>query len=1032
MKAIYELSDMTQCLRSTIWSILPFVVLYLWLPFHIRALFRSQSRDVPLTALSIAKAISLIFLFAIAVMDLCFWLLDRDGFNAVDVADPSLRLLTFGPLLGLLFFERRRGFRISPLQCGVFSVFLATSLLPLYSHIKEQVEGDEESKAFPAGTFIASFVFILVSFVCHFFVEGKPAYSGPDAPEDTPKPCPEILASCPSKLTFSWFTGFAWTGVKRTLVATDLWDLAPAIRSRRVVARFNRHWEKLSNSINFVKSASGGANATNASFTKTGEHVQIKTGSDKKKSETKGPQISIYPSLVKTFGAAFAIGSVFKLVQDLMLFASPILQQFLIQFVKDPSKPLWQGLFLALCLLLATTVQTLLISQYFYRMYIVGIWVRAAVTSAVYRKALRVSQTSKKDITTGEIVNLMSVDVQRLVDMMPYINMIWSSPMQIAGALFFLWLQLGPSVLAGLLVMILLIPVNGAIAAKSRSFQIAQMKQKDQRVKMMNEILQGMKILKLFAWEESFEKVIADIRGGEIKILTKMAYLQAGSSFIWSSAPFVVSLVTFATYVLVDENNVLDAEKAFVSLSLFNILRFPLSMLPMMIAGIVQANVSVKRINKFMNAEEVDVRAIEHVNKSGGDGANNAASTSTSAKYAIRMDEASFTWDREAETPTIKDVTLDVEKGKLVAVVGTVGSGKSSLVSSVLGELEKIEGRVVLDGSVAYVAQQAWIQNETLKNNILFNLPYDEAKYNRCLDACALRPDLEVLPGGDATEIGEKGINLSGGQKQRVSLARALYCDADIYLMDDPLSAVDSHVGKHIFEQVLGPSGCLKDKTRVLVTHGIAFLPKVDNIVVLKEGSISETGTYQELLDHKGAFSEFLMQFITSMESGEGEEAAADDEELAAIKDTLEHTLGKEELQRNLSRLRSQDSECSGSGRERHASITSNGSNKSAAGGGKGTPARNGSLKSKDGSPVKRSRSKSADKVGDGKPAGGGGGEGEKKGQQQYAEEKSEAGMVQWAVYLFYIKSMGLALFAACVVFFTLYQFASSGARYST
>lgn len=201
--------------------------------------------------------------------------------------------------------------------------------------------------------------------------------------------------------------------------------------------------------------------------------------------------------------------------------------------------------------------------------------------------------------------------------------------------------------------------------------------------------------------------------------------------------------------------------------------------------------------------------------------------------------------------------------------MGSVGSGKSSLVSAFLGEMEKTSGRVNTYGSIAYVAQQAWIQNATLKDNILFGKPFDKRNYERIIEACALKPDFEMLPAGDQTEIGEKGINLSGGQKQRVSLARAVYADSDIYFLDDPLSAVDSHVGKHIFEKVIGPQGLLKNKTRVLVTHGITYLPQVDGIVVLKNGEVSEMGTYKELLDKKGAFAEFLVQHITEADEDE-------------------------------------------------------------------------------------------------------------------------------------------------------------------
>ena len=304
-----------------------------------RTLFRSQSRNVPLSYLSVTKVITIVILISLSVMDLCFWSMGSgDSINLIDVADPVLRLLTFGPLLVLLFAERARGFRISHLQFITFLLYLTTSLLPLYSRIRQLAEGSDRSgdETLPAATFMVSFACILVNFVCHFFIEKSPTYTGPNAPEDTPNPCPEILASCPSRLFFSWFTGLAWTGAKRPLAAEDLWDLHPVIASRTVVPRFNRYWEKISSSISFIKSSS---RLNNASYAANADNVEIKP-SKKEKSKY---QISIFPSMVKAFGFSFLFGSIFKLIHDLMVFAQPILQKFIIQFAKDSTKPLWQG-----------------------------------------------------------------------------------------------------------------------------------------------------------------------------------------------------------------------------------------------------------------------------------------------------------------------------------------------------------------------------------------------------------------------------------------------------------------------------------------------------------------------------------------------------------------------------------------------------------------------------------------------------------------------------------------------------------------
>uniref|UniRef100_A0A5F9C1S4 Multidrug resistance-associated protein 1 n=1 Tax=Oryctolagus cuniculus TaxID=9986 RepID=A0A5F9C1S4_RABIT len=550
----------------------------------------------------------------------------------------------------------------------------------------------------------------------------------------------------------------------------------------------------------------------------------------------------------------------FKAVHDLMMFAGPEILKLLINFVNDKTAPDWQGYFYTALLFVSACLQTLVLHQYFHICFVSGMRIKTAVIGAVYRKALVITNSARKSSTVGEIVNLMSVDAQRFMDLATYINMIWSAPLQVILALCLLWLNLGPSVLAGVAVMVLMVPFNAVMAMKTKTYQVAHMKSKDNRIKLMNEILNGIKVLKLYAWELAFKEKVMDIRQEELKVLKKSAYLAAVGTFTWVCTPFLVALSTFAVYVMVDENNILDAQKAFVSLALFNILRFPLNILPMVISSIVQASVSLKRLRIFLSHEELEPDSIERRSVKDGGGTN-----------SITVKNATFTWAR-GEPPTLNGITFSIPEGALVAVVGQVGCGKSSLLSALLAEMDKVEGHVALKGSVAYVPQQAWIQNDSLRENILFGRQLQERYYQAVLEACALLPDLEILPSGDRTEIGEKGVNLSGGQKQRVSLARAVYCDADIYLFDDPLSAVDAHVGKHIFESVVGPKGMLKHKTRILVTHSISYLPQVDVIVVMSGGKISEMGSYQELLARDGAFAEFLRTYASAEQEQDAED----------------------------------------------------------------------------------------------------------------------------------------------------------------
>uniref|UniRef100_A0A452GXC4 ATP binding cassette subfamily C member 2 n=1 Tax=Gopherus agassizii TaxID=38772 RepID=A0A452GXC4_9SAUR len=585
-------------------------------------------------------------------------------------------------------------------------------------------------------------------------------------------------------------------GYRKPLEMEDLWDLKENMRTQQILSRFDRNMR--------------------AEVRKARRELERR--------RCKRSLCEAAPDHRNGLGKAQS--------QDILVLVTPSLPPgldlgLLISFVADPTAYAWQGYLYALLLFVTALVQSLCLQQYFQLCFVLGMSLRTALMAAVYKKALTVSNATRKEYTQGETVNLMSADTQRFMDLATFIHQLWSAPLQIALSIIFLWWELGPSVLAGIGVMVLLIPINAVLATKARRIQMKNMKNKDQRMKIMNEILSGIKILKLFAWEPSFERQVGEIRVRELKGLLHFTNLQAFSIFIFSCAPFLVSVASFAVYVMVDEKNVLDAQKAFTSISLFNILRFPMATLPLVISSLVQTAVSTERLERYLGSGNLDPSAIK--------------------------------CDPSLSRPS--RVTLDIKPGHLVAVVGAVGSGKSSLVSAVLGEMENLKGHINIQGSVAYVPQQAWIQNATLKDNILFGSDLDEARYQQVVEACALLPDLKLLPGGDLTEIGEKGINLSGGQKQRVSLARAVYSDADIYLLDDPLSAVDAHVGKHLFDQVLGPDGLLQGKTRILVTHSVSFLPRTDEIVVLVAGAVSEQGSYSTLLANGGAFAQLLSTY---------------------------------------------------------------------------------------------------------------------------------------------------------------------------
>ncbi|XP_046591582.1 multidrug resistance-associated protein 1 isoform X10 [Neodiprion lecontei] len=973
--------DLTECFQKTVLVWTPCVFLWTFCSMETYYILSSKRRNIPFTWILISKLLLTSLLVILSIADLGYAIYSQangETVYSVDYCTPLIKLISFAMALVLLLYNRKYGMRTSGLLFLFWFLLASCGAVQYRSIIRGHNQSTEVTYSYVS--YMIYYPVVLVLFLLHFFVDGEPRFSEYPPVE---RPCPETNSSFPSKILFTWFDPMAWKGFKKPLETDDLWAMNPEDTAAEIVPKFDKYWmETLRKTDN--------AQGTKASFRKSSGQVDFNSARRKKIA-------SILPALCKAFGPTFLFGSLLKLSQDILTFASPQILKFLIAFVetKDSSgnfgEPLWKGYFYAVLLFLTATIQTLVLSQYFNRMFLVGLRIRTALIAAIYRKALRMSNAARKESTVGEIVNLMSVDAQRFMDLTAYINMIWSAPLQIMLALYFLWDTLGASVLAGLAVMIILIPVNALIANKVKTLQIRQMKCKDERVKLMNEVLNGIKVLKLYAWEPSFEQQILKIRNKEIQVLKEAAYLNAGTSFIWSCAPFLVSLVSFATFVLSNEENVLDSTKAFVSLSLFNILRFPLSMLPMMISNMVQTSVSVKRINKFMNSEELDPNNVQH---------------DPSELHPLVIENGTFTWCvDESDKPTLRNINLHVQQGHLVAFVGSVGSGKSSLVSALLGEMDRLGGRVNTKGSIAYVSQQAWIQNATLQDNILFGKSLDKSLYNRVIEACALKPDLEMLPAGDKTEIGEKGINLSGGQKQRVSLARAVYSNADIYFMDDPLSAVDSHVGKHIFDNVIGPSGMLKKKTRVLVTHGITYLPEVDDIIVIKNGEVTERGTYKQLLEKKGAFAEFLVQHL--QEVGNLEADAVSEADLDELKQQLESTIGTDDLQQKLSRARSRVSESHSDSGSVNEKRSLNGSLKrqySIDSHNSVSLLHRNSVKEKDALPVK-------------------------VGEKLIEVEKTETGSVKWKVYSHYLRSIGWFLTVSTIVMNAVFQIFSIGSN---
>uniref|UniRef100_A0A7M4FWZ5 ABC-type glutathione-S-conjugate transporter n=1 Tax=Crocodylus porosus TaxID=8502 RepID=A0A7M4FWZ5_CROPO len=826
-----------QCFQDTVVAWIPCAFLWVVFPFYYLYLKHHKKGYIRMSHLFKAKMVLGFILMLLCFSNLFFtlWEINQGTLRApAFFISPAVLGITMMLAVFLTQLERQKGVQSS----GVLLIYWLLSFLSSIVTVNLKIQHAMKLVSDPFHH-IASYTYstlVLVELVISFFTDQPPFFSKIVSDSN---PCPEASASFVSRITYWWFSGLLWKGYQQPLEAEDLWSLMKENSSEEIVSQLEREW----------KMYCGRARLQPFSlcfFRKTGS---ITFEKDQQReadlTEARETQVLLEPedcqskSLLKVLWSMFGTYFLFVKFSANLLFSCSLF----LEFMKDQESPNWKGYFYAGLMFFLACLQTLFEQWYMYTCLVIGVRLKTAVTGLVYRKILVMSNAARKATTVGEIVNLVSVDVQKLMDLIIYFNGIWLAPIRIIICFVFLWQLLGPSALTAVAVFFLLLPLNFAITKKRSQFQVSFMQHKDDRAKLTNAIFSDIKVIKLYAWEKAFMEKVLGIRKQELQAL-KRSQLLFASVVCCPFAPFQIALVMFAVYTLVDETHVLDAQKAFVSLTLINILNTAHSFLPFSINALVQAKVSLNRLAAFLSLEELD-----------SDNMN--TNLLDSSLIAVTSGATVLCFGR---------INLSVLEGNLLAVVGQVGAGKSSLLATLLGELQKLEGHVSVKGTVAYVPQQAWIQNASVEDNILFGKEMDDSWYNRVIHACALHPDLETFPAGSRSEIGEKGINISGGQKQRVGLARAVYQKAAIYLLDDPLSAVDAQVGQHIFEQVIGPNGLLKEKTRILVTHTISILPYVDNIVVLVDGEISEMGCYQELLQKNGVFADFLYSYSSAQE----------------------------------------------------------------------------------------------------------------------------------------------------------------------
>lgn len=540
----------------------------------------------------------------------------------------------------------------------------------------------------------------------------------------------------------------------------------------------------------------------------------------------------LWRTLHGAFGHCYLALGLLKLVGTMLGFSGPLLLSLLVGFLEEGREPLSHGLLYALGLTGGAVLGAVLQNQYGYEVRKVALQARGAVLNILYRKAL---QLGPRRPPAGEVLNLLGTDSERLLNFAGSFHEAWGLPLQLAITLYLLHQQVGVAFVGGLILALLLVPVNKVIATRIMASNQEMLQHKDARVKLVTELLSGMRVIKFFGWEQALGTRVEACRARELGRLRVIKYLDAACVYLWAALPVVISIVIFITYVLMGHQ--LTATKVFTALALVRMLILPLNNFPWVINGLLEAKVSLDRIQRFLDLPNHDPQAYY------------SPDPPTEPSTALELHEALFSWDPVGTSQETFISHLEVKKGMLVGIVGKVGCGKSSLLAAITGELHRLRGQVAVWGlskGFGLATQEPWIQFATIRDNILFGKTFDAQLYKEVLEACALDEDLSILPAGDQTEVGEKGVTLSGGQRARIALARAVYQEKELYLLDDPLAAVDADVATHLLHRCI--LGALSHTTRLLCTHRTEYLERADMVLLLEAGRLVRAGPPSEIL----------------------------------------------------------------------------------------------------------------------------------------------------------------------------------------
>lgn len=679
-------------------------------------------------------------------------------------------------------------------------------------------------------------------------------------------PHPRASANPLSSLTFSWTLPMFWGGLKKELEQEDLYESLEEHSSGPLGDKFARLWEE---------------EVTRAGTKRT-------------------------PSLLRVILRAYAgrcmlYGLVLLVMECVIRIVQPVFLGMLVQYYTPGQSSVTkdEAYWYAGGVVLCSALNVFFVHPYMMAILHMGMKFRVACCSLIYRKSLRLSKTALGETTVGQVVNLLSNDVNRFDVAVIFLHYLWIGPLSTVLITYLMWLEISWAAVVGVGVMLAFIPLQAYIGKRTSVLRLKTALRTDERVRLMNEILSGIQVIKMYTWEKPFADLVAKARKQEIKQIRATSYIRG---VVTSFIMFTTRICLFCSilaYVL--SHTSITAKQVFVITSFYNILRQTMTVFfPQGIAQVAEAWISIKRLQNFMLYEDTTkpvpglaeiqtstkqkvkepfakdklprdhsilsqesklspgaekIEETKNILEDSGNGNLRAPLESGEEDESpervgkdsrgVRLLHATAKWLSDHTENTLTDISITIKPGKLIAVIGPVGSGKSSLLQVLLRELPLTAGSVHIGGTVSYASQEPWLFAGSVRQNILFGQEMDRPRYNAVVRRCALDRDFTLFPHGDKTIVGERGVSLSGGQRARISLARAVYKRADIYLLDDPLSAVDAHVGRHLFESCV--VGYLRDSIRVLVTHQLQFLREVDQIFILKNGSVAAAGNFESL-----------------------------------------------------------------------------------------------------------------------------------------------------------------------------------------